>query len=127
MALKSNAKKHKPKIDAENDAVRPKTEPCFKFNVPVSLTGCMGMDIVSIIMGMGENVKKVRVSITALQNIEYPDYSTEVKLVYELWGNNLNPENLNKAIEQNTKRYVSENSTHKKNQTLTHRVVIYNE
>jgi|GEM_PF-1985625 len=127
MTVKSDIKRHKPAIETCNDAGNPNAEPCSEFNVPVSIAGCMGMDVVSIIKEMDENVKKIRVSITALQNIEYPDYSTEVKLVYEIWGNNLNPENLNKAIEQNTKRYRSENTLHKKNQTLTHMVVIHNE
>lgn len=72
-----------------------------------ALGGCTGMDVQSILTKMREPVTRFRIIISAQRRDEHPRIFTEIKITYQFWGENLNPANLQKAIELSQTKYCS--------------------
>ena len=52
-----------------------------------SMCGCSGMDVVSILQKMRQNISEFKMDVEAQKNTEPPIYFTEIKLNYRLKGN----------------------------------------
>lgn len=127
MAFETEVNGHKLIIDADEKVGGTNRGPRPKPLMLVALAGCTGMDVVSILKKMREDVKKFRVSVEALQTDDHPKHYVEMKVIYEFWGNNLNTENVNKAVKLSDEKYCGVSAAYKKGMKLTHEVIIHNE
>lgn len=127
MAFETEVNGHKLVIDANESVGGKNRGPRPKPLMLVALAGCTGMDVISILKKMREDVKKFRVGVEALQTDEHPKHYSEMKIVYEFWGSNLNKDNINKAITLSQEKYCGVSATYKKAMELSYEVVIHEE
>jgi putative redox protein len=84
-----------------NSAIRPKEL------ILVSLGGCTGMDVISILNKMREPLQRFEIDISAESASEHPRVFTKIHINYKFWGENLKEANLEKAINLSQERYCS--------------------
>ncbi len=71
----------------------------------LSLIGCTGMDVISILKKMRQEVTDFEVKFHAEQADEHPYVFTSIDLEYLVYGRNLKPELVEKAINLSAERY----------------------
>ncbi len=75
----------------------------------ISLGGCTGADVASLLKKMRVNVTKFEIHIDAERAEEHPKVYTRLTLVYKLWGKDLeaDKEKIEKAIDLSQNKYCS--------------------
>lgn len=86
----------------------------------VSLGGCTGADVASILDKMKEPVSRFEIDIEAESATEHPKVFTKINLRYKFWGENLNSGNLEKAINLSQDKYCSVTAMLNKAIEITH-------
>ena len=71
----------------------------------LSLIGCTGMDVISILSKMRQDVTDFEVKFHADQAEDHPHVFLEIELEYLAYGRNLKPELVEKAINLSAERY----------------------
>jgi putative redox protein len=77
----------------------------------VSLAGCTGMDVISILGKMRVPVQKFRVETEALLADEHPKKFIEIKVIYMFEGTGVDPAALRKAIALSEEKYCGVHAT----------------
>ncbi len=72
----------------------------------LSLGGCTGMDVISILQKMKEPVEGMEVEVEGERKEEHPRVFTRINLKFIVYGK-VNPEKLKRAIELSQERYCS--------------------
>ncbi len=85
----------------------------------LGLGGCTGMDVVSILRKMKQNVERFEIEIEAERAKTYPKVYTKVHIIYKVWGN-VSEEKIEKAIELSQETYCSASSMFKKTAEVTY-------
>ena len=70
-----------------------------------SLIGCTGMDVISILKKMRQDVTDFEIKFHAERPDEHPYVFTEIEIEYLVYGRNLKPELVEKAINLSAERY----------------------
>lgn len=70
-----------------------------------ALTGCTGMDVVSILQKMKVNFDTFKISVQADVSEEHPKYYTKVHLVYEITGKDIDRAKVEKAVQLSQEKY----------------------
>lgn len=86
----------------------------------VSLGGCTGADVASILDKMKEPVSRFEIDIEAESAAEHPKVFTKIHLRYKFWGDDLKSSNLEKAINLSQDKYCSVTAMLKKAIEITH-------
>jgi putative redox protein len=73
----------------------------------VSLGGCTGMDVVSILRKMRIEWDKFEILLDAERAPEHPKGFTKIHLTYRIWGEDIPEDKLKKAIDLSQERYCS--------------------
>ena len=73
----------------------------------ISLAGCSGSDVGSILSKMRENITKFEIDVDAESATEHPKVYTKIHLKYKFWGMDLKEANLEKAINLSQDKYCS--------------------
>jgi len=73
----------------------------------VSLGGCTGMDVVSILNKMRQDVTAVELNITAERSEEHPKPYTRIDIEYVVAGRELDAEKVKHAVELSQEKYCS--------------------
>ena len=71
----------------------------------VSLAGCTGMDVISILKKMRAEPEFFNVSVEGELTEEHPRYYHKIHVIYELKGNDLDIEKIEKAVNLSRDRY----------------------
>ena len=71
------------------------------------VAGCTGVDVLSILKKMGQDVVALTVDIEGDRAEDYPMVYTDVIIVYNLTGTDIDPESVEKAIELSMTKYCS--------------------
>jgi putative redox protein len=71
----------------------------------VSLAGCTGMDVISILKKMRAEPEFFNVSVEGELTEEHPKYYHKIHVIYELKGNDLDIEKIEKAVNLSRDRY----------------------
>jgi len=87
----------------------------------ISLCGCTGMDVVSILGKMRVAFEQLEVRATGQREDEHPKRFTAIELNYRIWGSTIDEEKLVKAIELSLDRYCPVANTLKQAVELTYR------
>jgi putative redox protein len=108
----------RPEVGGNNQGPRPKPL------IMVSLAGCTGMDVISILRKMKVEVTSFNVKVLAELTDDHPKQYTAMKLVYEFTGHNLPPEKLKHAIELSQEKYCGVSATLKKAMDISYEIKI---
>ncbi|MDA8426204.1 MAG: OsmC family protein [Treponema sp.] len=112
MSFEADVKGHIVRLDAskedggEDSGVRPKVA------LLATLAGCTGMDVVSILRKMRENLTWFNMRVEGELADELPKPYTAFRIVYEFKASDgLNPANVKKAVELSQEKYCGVSAT----------------
>ena len=89
-----------------------------------ALSGCTGMDVVSILKKMRVDVEQFDIQIDADLTEEHPKHYSKMHLTYIFKGENLDESKLRKAVELSQDRYCGVSATYRKALDLTYEIKI---
>lgn len=72
----------------------------------LGVAGCTGMDVVSILKKMRQDLQDLRITVRGKRAEDHPKIFTEIEVIYELWGN-IDPKAVEDAIELSEDKYCS--------------------
>jgi putative redox protein len=93
----------------------------------VSLLGCTGMDVVSILGKMKVKIEKFALTAEAQLAEEHPKKILAIKVIYDFTGPGLDAEPLRRAIALSEEKYCGVRATLVPTVAITHEIVINNQ
>lgn len=93
-----------PEVGGDNDGARPLEL------MLMSLGGCTGMDVISILRKKRQNITHFAIQVRADRAAEHPKIFTKIYVHYLLEGVNISREAVERAIELSTTRYCPANA-----------------
>jgi len=105
MAFTAMVNGHELMLDLDEDAGGKNLGPRPKPLLLVSLGGCTGMDVISILKKMRIEPDYFNVRIEGEVTEEHPKHFTKIHLIYEFRGKDLPIDKLQKAIDLSKERY----------------------
>jgi putative redox protein len=120
MAFETSLNGHKIVIDASDEhggndlGSRPKSL------MLVSLGGCTGMDVVSILKKMRVNFEKLEVVVEGDTSDEHPKKFLNMKVIYNFEGKDLPLDKIQKAVEMSRDKYCGVYATYKEAMNIEH-------
>ncbi|MEO0234079.1 MAG: OsmC family protein [candidate division WOR-3 bacterium] len=94
--------------------------------VLVSLAGCTGMDVISILKKMRQNVKNFKLTVSGERADEHPKVYTKINIQYFFEGENLEKDKVERAIELSFNKYCSVSAMLKKSCDVSYTYEIKN-
>ena len=73
----------------------------------LGVAGCTGMDIVSILKKKRQDLKDFKVEVRGFRRDTYPMIYTEIQVTYLLWGEDIDPAAVERAIRLSEDKYCS--------------------
>lgn len=104
-----------------NAGIRPKEL------ILISLAGCTGSDVASILQKKKAKLDGFEINVTAEQNDEHPQVYTKINLEYVFYGKNLSVKDIERAIELSQTKYCSVTAMLQKAVTIEHTYRIVDE
>ncbi len=87
-----------------------------------ALGGCTGMDVVSILRKMRQSFDRFEMGVEADEAAEHPRAFQSFRMVYRLWGADVDVEKYKRAVELSQGTYCSVSALFKKGATVTYRL-----
>jgi putative redox protein len=119
MAFEAAFQEHRILMDAKEEVGGNNRGPRPKPLLMVSLAGCTGMDVISILKKMKIDPAELNIRVKAEIADEHPKLFTSLHLIYEFRGDNLPLDKLKRAIELSQDKYCGVNATLKKAMPVT--------
>lgn len=94
--------------------------------VLVSLAGCTGMDVISILKKMRQNVKGFKLTVSGERADDHPKVYTKISIHYFFEGEGLEKEKVERAIELSFNKYCSVSAMLKKSCDVSYTYEIKN-
>jgi len=85
----------------------------------ISLGGCTAMDVLSLLKKMRQDVRNFDLEVDAERAEGHPAVFTKIHLFYIIYGKNIKPENVDKAIDLSMNKYCSVTAMLKKSVDVT--------
>ncbi len=124
MAFEAEVNDFKIKIDADERVGGQNTGPRPKALTLVSLGGCTGMDVVSILAKMRVVPDYFNVEITGELTEEHPKIYNKIHVVYTFRGKDLPLAKLEKAVSLSQDKYCGVNAMLSKAAVITNEIII---
>ena len=105
MAFDTVVDGHTLTIDADPDFGGKDTGPKPKPLILLSLSGCTGMDVVSLMNKMRVEYDEFEVKVDAVLTDEHPKYYHTVIVDYHFYGTNLKEGKIKKAVDLSVEKY----------------------
>lgn len=86
----------------------------------LSLAGCTGSDVVSILQKKRTNLEDFEINITAETREEHPQVFTKIHIEYVFYGNDVKKEDVERAIELSSTKYCSVQAMLRPSVEITH-------
>jgi len=90
----------------------------------VSLGGCTGMDVISILEKVCVKIEDFHVRVEGELTDEYPKYYHKIHTIYEFKGKDLPLDKLKKAVKLSEERYCGVGAVYKHGAELTSEIKI---
>ncbi len=90
----------------------------------VSLGGCTGMDVVSILDKMRVKFDDLKVDVTGELTDEHPKYFNKIKITYSFVGKDLPLDKIEKAVSLSQERYCGVTAMLNKVAEITHEIIL---
>lgn len=113
MAFEAEVNGHKILLDAGVDNGGQDKGPRPKPLMMVALAGCTGMDIVSLLKKMRVEFTKLNIIVEGETAEEHPKKFTDMKVIFEITGNNVDREKVEKAVALSEEKYCGVNASYK--------------
>ncbi|MEI6434199.1 MAG: OsmC family protein [Bacteroidota bacterium] len=107
-----------PVVGGEDKGSRPKEL------MLAALAGCTGMDVVSMLKKMRVEFSGLNIRVEADVTDDHPKHYEKMHIVYEFTGNNLQIDQLKKAIDLSQERYCGVSFVYKKAMEITYEIQI---
>lgn len=107
-----------PEVGGKNNGPRPKPLTL------VSLAGCTGMDVISILRKMKAEPAYFNVSVEGELTDEHPKYYHKIHIIYDLKGKDIEREKVEKAVNLSMDRYCGVNALLRFGAEITHEIRI---
>ena len=124
MAFEAEVNDFKIKLDADESVGGSNSGPRPKALTLVSLGGCTGMDVISILTKMRVKPDYFNVEVTGELTDEHPKYYNKINIKYIFRGDNLPMAKLEKAVSLSQDRYCGVSEMLKRAASITHEIVI---
>jgi putative redox protein len=124
MAFEAEVNDFKIKLDADEQVGGKNTGPRPKPLTLVSLGGCTGMDVISILAKMRVVPDYFNVEVTGQLTTEHPKYYDKIHIIYTFRGNDLPMDKLEKAISLSQERYCGVSEMLRKAAEITHEIIV---
>ena len=124
MAFEANVNNHKIIIDADETVGGKDRGPRPKPLTLVSLGGCTGMDVISILTKMRVKPDYFNVEIEGELTEEHPKYYHTIRINYIFKGKDLPMEKLEKAVTLSQDRYCGVTAMLDKAAKIEHKIII---
>jgi len=104
-------------VGGENSGPRPKPL------MLAALAGCTGMDVVSLLKKMRQEIEYFNVVVEGDTTDEHPKTYYKIKVIYEFRGKDLDMDKLEKAVSLSEERYCGVSAVYRKaGIALTHEI-----
>lgn len=80
----------------------------------VAMAGCTGLDVISLLKKMRQEVEYFNLVVEGDTEDEQPNAFVKMHIVYELRGKNLDPEKIEKAVSLSMERYCGVSAVYRK-------------
>jgi putative redox protein len=108
-------------VEAGGEDAGPRPKPLML----VAMAGCTGLDVVSLMKKMRQEVEYFNLIVEGDTEDEHPNAFIRMHIIYELRGKDLDPEKIEKAISLSMDRYCGVSAVYKKADIqITHEVRI---
>jgi len=124
MAFESDVNGHKILLDADSSAGGENRGPRPKPFMLLSLGGCTGIDVISILKKMRVDIDEFNVRVEGELSEEHPKHFVKIHVVYEFTGKELPMDKLKKAVELSEERYCGVSAVYKKTMEMTSEIVV---
>jgi putative redox protein len=88
------------------------------------LAGCTGMDIASILLKKRQKLVQLKVNVRGKIADDFPKIYTDIEVTYLLWGDNLNPKDIEQAIQLSEEKYCSVGLMLRKSANVTSKYLV---
>ena len=124
MAFEAEVDGHKLMIDADPSVGGANKGPKPKPLLLVSLAGCTGMDVISILRKMRAEPEYFNISVEGELTEDHPKYYNKIHIIYELKGKDINLEKVTKAVNLSGERYCGVTALLQFGAEITHEIRI---
>lgn len=124
MAFEADVNGHKIVLDAGSSAGGENRGPRPKPFMLLSLGGCTGIDVISILKKMRVDVDEFNVRVEGELTEEHPKHFVKIHVVYEFTGKDLPMDKLKKAVELSEERYCGVTAVYKKALVMTSEIKV---
>ncbi len=73
----------------------------------VGLAGCTGVDIVNILQKKRQPLQALKVKVRGKKADDFPKIYTEIEVFYLVWGEGIDPQAIERAIQLSEEKYCS--------------------
>ncbi|MDF1500156.1 MAG: OsmC family protein [Anaerolineales bacterium] len=73
--------------------------------IAIGVIGCTAMDVISILQKKRQDITSFTVDLEASRAEEHPKVFTDMKITYQIKGNNVDPKAVERAIELSETKY----------------------
>lgn len=122
MAFEANVGEHIINLDADEVVGGQEKGARPKMLLLASLAGCTGMDVISILKKMQIIPDYFNIQVEGELTQEHPKYYKKIHLTYQFKGSNINPEQVEKAINLSQDKYCSVSAMLKKSSEISYHV-----
>jgi len=90
----------------------------------MTIAGCSGMDIITILDKMKVNVQRFETTVEGERASDHPRVFKDIEVVYKFWGQTLPKDKLQRAVQLSMEKYCSVANMIDKAANLTYRIEI---
>jgi putative redox protein len=125
MSFKGEVNGHEIIIDADEGFGGNDLGPRPKPLILLALIGCTSMDVVSLLKKMRVDFKDLKVSADGELTEEHPKFYHKIKLIYNIWGEDLDNAKVEKAIKLSQERYCGVTAMLEKASEINYEIVYH--
>ena len=122
MSLKGEVNGHEMILDADESFGGNNQGPRPKPLLLVSLIGCTSLDVISLLKKMRVDFKDLKVDASGSLTEEHPKYYDKIKLIYHIWGTDLDRSKVEKAVNYSQERYCGVTAMLEKAAEITYEI-----
>ena len=90
----------------------------------MTIAGCSGMDIVSILEKMKVKIQRFEATVEGERTSNHPRVFKDIEIVYKFWGESLPKDKLDRAVQLSMEKYCSVANMIDKAANLTYQIEI---
>jgi putative redox protein len=124
LAFEADVNGHKVIMDAPEAGGGQNSGPSPKKLMLVALSGCTGMDVVSILQKMRVEIESVEIEVQGDVRDEHPKHYNKMHVIYTFKGKNLPLDKLEKAVKMSEETYCGVRAVYSKVMEVTSEIII---